>query len=278
MMVSLTSVLGCSSAILRARSRESSIVSPFTSTITSPALTSCLAAGPSSDTLVIMAPLGSFRPTESAMSSVTFWMTTPSQPRSTVPCSCSCCTTSLTSAAGTAKAMPTLPPLGREDRGIHAHDLAIEIEGRAARVAAVHGRIDLQIVVRTGADVAVMGRDDAGRHRAAEAEGVADGQHPVADARILVGEIDVREGLAVGLDLDQGHVGARIGADQGGRKFVAVLERHRDVLGILDHVVIGHHEAIGRDEEARSLRQRRMRLGGRSPPLGCPWRKCLKKS
>ena len=46
----LTEVPGASSAILRARSRESSILSPFTSTMTSPALMSALAAGPSSAT------------------------------------------------------------------------------------------------------------------------------------------------------------------------------------------------------------------------------------
>ncbi len=48
------------------------------------------------------------------MSSLTFWMTTPSQPRSTVPWLCSSVTTSLTRAAGTAKAMPTLPPEGEK--------------------------------------------------------------------------------------------------------------------------------------------------------------------
>ena len=75
---------------------------------------------------------------------------------------------------------------GREDGGVHADHLAIEIEGRTARIAAVHRRIDLQIVVGAGADVAVMGRDDTGRHRAAEAERIADREHPIADARILV--------------------------------------------------------------------------------------------
>ena len=107
-------MFGRSSAILRARSRESSIFSPFTSMMTSPALRSVLAAGPSSVTLVIMAPLASCRPIESAMSSLTFWMTTPSQPRSTLPWVWSWVTTSLTRAAGTAKAMPTLPPEGEK--------------------------------------------------------------------------------------------------------------------------------------------------------------------
>ena len=63
-------------------------------------------------------------------------------------------------------------------------DLALEVEGRAARVAAVHRRVDLEVVVvGTGADVAAAGRNDAGRHCSAEAERVADSDHPVADAR-----------------------------------------------------------------------------------------------
>jgi hypothetical protein len=38
-------------------------------------------------------------------------------------------------------------------------------------------------------------RNDAGRHRAAEAEGIADGDDPITDARLFVGELDEREGL-----------------------------------------------------------------------------------
>ena len=73
----------------------------------------------------------------------------------------------------------------RVDRGVHADDLALQVEGRAAGIAAVHRRVDLQeVVIGAGADVAAAGRDDAGRHRAAEAERVADRQHPVADARL----------------------------------------------------------------------------------------------
>jgi len=36
----------------------------------------------------------------------------------------------------------------REDRRVHADDLAIQIEGRAAGIAAVHRRVDLEVVVR----------------------------------------------------------------------------------------------------------------------------------
>ena len=106
-----------------------------------------------------------------------------------------------------------------------------------------------------------MGRNDAGRHRAAEAERIADGEHPIADAGILGRELDERKRFALGIDLDQRHIGARVGADELGRIFVAAFERHRDVLGVLDHVVVGHDQAVRRDEEARPLRQARGRLG-----------------
>ena len=142
---------------------------------------------------------------------------------------------------------------GREDRGVDADNLAVEVKRGTAGIAAVHRRIDLQIVVRPRADIAVMRRDDAGRHRAAQTERVADREHPVAHARVLGLELDEGERLAVGLDLDERHVRARIGPDQRGWIFVAVLQRDGDVLGVLDHVVVGHDEAVGRDEEARAL-------------------------
>ena len=148
---------------------------------------------------------------------------------------------------------------GREDRGVHADDLAVQIEGRAAGIAAVHRRVDLQIVVGARTDVAVMGRDDAGGHRSAEAEWIADREHPVTDAGILVGELHIRE-LLRSLDLEQSHVGTRIGADQRCGKFVAVLERHRDVFGVLNHMVVGDEVAVRRNEETRPLRHRRMRM------------------
>ena len=49
-------------------------------------------------------------------------------------------------------------------------------------------------------------RDDAGGHRAAEAEGIADRDHPVADARRLIGEFHEGEVL-LAVDLDQREIG-----------------------------------------------------------------------
>ena len=86
--------------------------------------------------------------------------------------------------AGMAKPMPTLPPDGEKIAVLTPTTSPCGVEGRAARIAAVDRRVDLQeVVVRSGADVAAARRDDAGGDGAAEAERIADGDHPVADAR-----------------------------------------------------------------------------------------------
>ena len=125
-------------------------------------------------------------------------------------------------------------PAGRrEDRGVDADHVAVDVEGRAAGVALVDRGIDLQeVVVGAGADVAAAGRDDAGRDGAAEAERIADRQHPVADARRIRGEADEREvGAAFGLD--QRQIGARIGADHLGLIGLAVIGRDFDGAGVV---------------------------------------------
>ena len=58
------------------------------------------------------APRGVPRPSASAVGSSTFWMRTPSQPRRVSPNSRSCWITGTAVAAGTAKPMPTEPPVG----------------------------------------------------------------------------------------------------------------------------------------------------------------------
>src|SRR6516165_5184063 len=83
---------------------------------------------------------------------------------------------------------------GGEDGGIDADHVAVDVEGRAAGIAFVDRRIDLnEVVVGAGPDITATGRDDTGGHRAAEAERIADREHPVADARGLVREVDVGE-------------------------------------------------------------------------------------
>ena len=90
-----------------------------------------------------------------------------------------------------AKAMPTLPPDGEKIAVLTPTTSPLRLKAGTAGIAAVHRRVDLQeVVVGAGADVAAAGRDDAGGHRAAEAERIADGDDPVADADLaVVGEV-----------------------------------------------------------------------------------------
>ena len=141
---------------------------------------------------------------------------------------------------------------GREDRGVDADDITVDIKGRAAGIPFVDRRIDLdEVVIGTGADVAAARRHDAGSHGAPEAEGIAYRNHPVTDARRMVGKLHVREVVAV--DLDQSEVGALIGADDLGRIGLAVVSRDLNVLGVLHDVIVGDGVAVGGDEETGTL-------------------------
>ena len=159
------------------------------------------------------------------MPAVTGWICTPIQPRVTWPCSLSWATTDFAVSAGISNPMPTEPPDGEIDRGVDADHIAVDVERRAAGIAFVDRRVDLDVVViGAGADVAAARRDDAGRHRAAEAERIADRDHPVADPRLVIGELDVGK-VVLAVDLDQREIGLRIGADHLGRVDRAIVGR-----------------------------------------------------
>src|SRR5206468_1798409 len=75
---------------------------------------------------------------------------------------------------------------GRDDQRVDPDDLAVEIEQRSARIAAIDRRIGLDVVVvGPGIDVAVACRDDSGGHGAAEAERIADCDHPFAKPQLV---------------------------------------------------------------------------------------------
>ena len=118
----------------------------------------------------------------------------------------------------------------REDRGVDADHLAVEVEGRAAGIAAVHRRVDLdEVVVGAGADVAAAGRDDAGRDRAAEAERIADRDHPVADARLRPSAKLTNGKLPAAFDLEQREVGLGSVPIDLGVELRAVVHDDRDL-------------------------------------------------
>ena len=107
------------------------------------------------------------------------------------------------------------------DLRVDPDHLAVGVDQRAAGVAGVDRRVGLDHVGDREAvgrlDLALQGGDDAAGHGAVEAEGVADRDHRVADF-----DFDgVAEGERVQLvrrrvDLEQGEVGRRVGADHFG--------------------------------------------------------------
>jgi hypothetical protein len=107
----------------------------------------------------------------------------------------------------------------------------LQVEERAARVAAVDGGVRLdEVVVVALADVAAARGDDAGGDAAAEAERVADRHHPVAHLRVVgVAELHRVQRL-VGLDAQHREVRARVRPQQLGADGGVVLEDDVDLV------------------------------------------------
>ena len=187
------------------------------------------------------------------MSWVTGWMWTPSQPRMTWPWALRSSMTAIGRDGGDGEADADVAAARRDDRGVHADDLALQVDRGAARVAAVDRRIDLQVVlVGVLAGSASARGDDAEGRGLAHAEGVADGDHPVADP----GAVGIREAHGgqrpVALHLEQREVGPGIAAYDRGVEPGAVVEDDGHGLGTGDHVIAGHDVAVGVDDEARA--------------------------
>ena len=91
----------------------------------------------------------------------------------------------------------------------------------------------------------------------AEAERIADGDHPVAHA-LLVGIAPLRRRqqlLVRRFDLEQGDVDAAVGTDQLGLELGVVLEDDGDVFGALNDVIVGDDVAFTVDHETGAQRR-----------------------
>ena len=164
------------------------------------------------------------------------------------------------------KADPHRAARAREDRGIDADEVALQIDQRPAGISRIDGGVGLnEIVEITGLDASpCQGRDNPAGHRLADAEWVADGQHQIADLdAVRIGELQCRENLAVGfVDLQHREVRFRIVEQQFDRVFPPAIERDVDFVGAIDHVRIGDDHPLGVDDHARSER-----LAGLRPAL-----------
>jgi hypothetical protein len=89
--------------------------------------------------------------------------------------------------------------------GIHADNLAVHVEQRAAGIAMIDCRIGLQIVVeRAFHNVPVNPADNTGGHGIVEAERTADREHRVTDVHLVaVAKLDVRQRVSSGVNAQQ---------------------------------------------------------------------------
>ncbi len=132
----------------------------------------------------------------------------------------------------------------------------------------VDGGVGLdEVDIGTGVDVASHGRDDAAGDGAAEAEGVADSDHVLADAHaVAVAEPELRQ--IIGIDLEQREVGLLVCPDHFGIELAVIGEAHLHRLGVLDHVIVGHDVAVRVHDEARAERHAIVAVF-RSALVGC---------
>ena len=144
----------------------------------------------------------------------------------------------------------------RGDHGVDADDLARRVQQRAAGVAGIDGRIGLDGVFN-GRAFAVANRpdgaDDAARHGAAQAEGIADGVDLLAHVELRgVGQ---RDRLQVGrVDLQQRQVVNLVGAHHARRVAALVREHHFNAaIGARHHVKVGQNVAGFVEDEAGAL-------------------------
>ena len=155
----------------------------------------------------------------------------------------------------------------RGEQRADAHQLSLFVHERAARVAGVDGSIDLDEVGIEGVArlpvhelAAIEGAHDARRHGRVEAEGAADGHNPIAGReRRGVAHLDGREQGVIRLGADNGEVARGVGAHDVGVVGDA-LDRDRDGLGSVDHVVVGDDVALCVEDDARA-RARAVREG-----------------
>ncbi len=102
----------------------------------------------------------------------------------------------------------------------------------------------------------MAGRNDARGDRAAEPEGIADGDHPIAHAHLVaVAEFHRLERL-VRLDPKHRDIDLFVLADHFGLQFLAIGENDRYFIGVGDDVIVGDDDPGWIDDKAGTERIR----------------------
>ena len=157
---------------------------------------------------------------------------------------------------GIAKPMPMLPPVRDRMAELMPTSSPRRFTKAPPEFSGIDGSVGLdEILVAAGLriDAAAPERaDDTGGDGVLQAEGVADGDHVVADlelARIAEGHGDQIRLLC----LQNRDIRAFVAADDFGAESAVVEQRDGDLAGVLDHVMIGDDVAVLRvDDDARS--------------------------
>ena len=100
-----------------------------------------------------------------------------------------------------------------------------------------------------GCCAAAGGTDDAAGHRLADAERIANREHHIADLE-FVAVREFNRGQVRAIDLQHGDVGLRIFADNLGRKFASITERHLHLVGVFHDVIVGEQITVLGDDHA----------------------------
>ena len=128
---------------------------------------------------------------------------------------------------------------------VDAHELTAEIDQRTAGVAGIDGRVGLdQVFVAFGVDAgSPESADDARGDRVLKAEGIADGDHEIADLElrgIAEGELD----QAFRRHFEHGEVRRHVAADDGGGQISAVPQRDGDFGRVFNHMGVCNYVAV----------------------------------
>ena len=171
-------------------------------------------------------PIGRSRPSDSAMSAVTFCRLAPSHGRSTrAEPALAESTTTRTMADGNGEADADAAARTREDRRVDADEPAVHVDQRAARIAGVDGRIGLdeglESVTPTWVRASAETMPDVTVWPTPKGLPMARTRSPTA-RRLGIGERQRRERLLDALELQDREIGALVAQHDVGREFALV--------------------------------------------------------
>jgi len=140
-----------------------------------------------------------------------------------------------------------------ENSGVDSHQIAMQIDHRAARISRVDRSVGLDevFVILDTQSAASCGANDSHRGRFADSEWIANRKHEIA--HMQGGRVTQRKRRqTVGIDLQHCDVRLRIGADELSLKFTLVAQLHFDIGSAVNHVIVRQNRAVRGKNHARA--------------------------